>query len=64
MIRVTYMLYMGEHIGIFELQPLRMKEGDLPQKAQSLVLEWLEEHQQELLEMWRTQTIKKLPPLN
>ena len=32
----------GEHIGIFNLQSLEMIEGDLPSKAKSLVLEWLE----------------------
>ena len=40
-----------------------MIEGDLPNKARQLVLEWLEIHQQELLSMWQTQLLKKLPPL-
>ncbi|MCH5281272.1 MAG: DUF4160 domain-containing protein [Lachnospiraceae bacterium] len=53
----------GEHIGIFDLKTLKMTEGDLPTRAQELVLEWLNQNQMELLEMWDTQNIKKLPPL-
>jgi hypothetical protein len=53
----------GEYIGIFELSSLQMIEGDLPSKAQQLVSEWLQIHQQELLSMWKTQLLKKLPPL-
>ena len=53
----------GEHIGIFNLQSLEMIEGDLPPKAKSLVLEWLEKNQSELLKMWDSQKLIKLPPL-
>lgn len=53
----------GEHIGIFNLQSLEMIEGDLPSKAKSLVLEWLEKNQLELLKMWDSQKLIKLPPL-
>ena len=40
-----------------------MIEGDLPSKAKSLVLEWLEKNQSELLKMWDSQKLIKLPPL-
>ena len=40
-----------------------MTEGDLPRKAQALVREWITEHKQELLNMWATQKLTKLPPL-
>ena len=53
----------GEHIGIFNIETLKMTEGDLPAKAQELVTEWLKQNQKELLKMWETQTISKLPPL-
>ncbi|MCQ2507605.1 MAG: DUF4160 domain-containing protein [Dorea sp.] len=53
----------GEHIGIFNLQTMKMTEGDLPKKAQELVVEWMTEHQSELLDMWEQQTLRKLPPL-
>lgn len=57
-----HVLY-GEFNGIFEIQSKLMIEGDLPGKAQQLVLEWLSLHEDELLQMWNTQTIGKLPPL-
>ena len=53
----------GEHIGIFNLQTMEMTEGDLPKKAQELVREWMQQNQKELLEMWETQNLRKLPPL-
>lgn len=53
----------GEYMGIFDLELLKMTEGDLPKKAQELVQEWLETHQNELIQMWNEQSIKKLPPL-
>ena len=53
----------GEYVGIFDICTFQMTDGDLPQKAQSLVEEWLKKNQQELLTMWNTQEIKKLPPL-
>lgn len=37
--------------------------GDLPPKAQALVVEWLSLHSDELQEMWDRQVIEKLPPL-
>lgn len=40
-----------------------MTEGDLPGKAQQMVLEWLALHEDELLKMWRSKTIGKPPPL-
>lgn len=53
----------GEHIGIFNIETLKMTEEDLPTKAQEFVTEWLKQNQKELLKMWETQTISKLPPL-
>ena len=53
----------GEHIGIFDLRTMEMTEGDLPKKAQELVKEWLNQNQKDLLEMWDSQNLRKLPPL-
>ncbi len=53
----------GEHIGIFDLRTMEMTEGDLPKKAQELVKEWMRSNQKELLEMWDSQNLRKLPPL-
>lgn len=53
----------GEYIGIFDIRTLEMTDGDLPVKAQSLVVEWLNLYRNELQKMWDTQVINKLPPL-
>ena len=53
----------GEYVGIFDLRTLEMTEGDLPGKAQEIVKEWLEKNQNDLLEMWDSQKLRKLPPL-
>lgn len=53
----------GETIGIFDLKTMEMTIGDMPKRAQELVKEWLSMHQEELLQMWENQNIKKLPPL-
>lgn len=53
----------GEYMGEFNIQTLEMIRGDLPQKGQKLVTEWLSQHKDELQNMWDTQKITKLPPL-
>lgn len=53
----------GEYIGVFDLRTFDMTTGDLPRKAQELVVEWLKIHHKELEVMWNTQNIGKLPPL-
>ena len=53
----------NEFVGLFDIQTFEMTEGDLPLRAQQLVKEWMGEHKDELLNMWHTQQIVKLPPL-
>ena len=53
----------GEYVGIFDIKTFEMTDGDLPQRAQQMVKEWLMLHQSELQNMWKTQIIMKLPPL-
>ncbi len=53
----------GEYMGEFNIRTLEMIQGDLPAKAQTLVTEWLSQHQDELQAMWDEQDIRKLPPL-
>ena len=53
----------NEFVGIFDIHTYDMTEGDMPLRAQQLVKEWLAEHKEELLKMWQTQHIVKLPPL-
>jgi hypothetical protein len=49
-----------EKNGIFEIDTLKMIEGDLPQKAQKEIKNWAEQHQQALKEMWDSQEITKI----
>ena len=53
----------GEYMGIFEIESLEMTAGDLPKKAQELVKDWMLKNQEELIKMWDSQELKKLPPL-
>jgi len=53
----------GEYVGIINIKTHEMIDGDLPIKAQSLIKEWLQINEQKLQEMWNTQKIEKLPPL-
>ncbi len=53
----------GEFNGSFNIKTLEMEEGDLPKKAQNLIREWAEEYKDDILNMWNSKTLKKLPPL-
>ena len=53
----------GEYMGMFRIDTLEMTEGDLPQKAVSLVSEWAKMHQDELQTIWNSRVFRKLPPL-
>ena len=51
------------YVGIFDLKTLEMTEGDLPKRAQEMVRDWMKQNQNELLDMWNSQNLRKLPPL-
>ena len=53
----------GDCAGLVDLKTGEMLEGDLPSRACRLVKEWHEKHKAELLDMWKSQRIRKLPPL-
>lgn len=53
----------GDTAGIFDIESLKMLEGDLPSKAQSLVSEWASKHKDELLNIWNTQNFQAIEPL-
>ena len=53
----------GEYIGLIDIQTLEMLEGDLPNKALSMVREWAKPYQKDLLDIWTTQQFRTLPPL-
>ena len=52
-----------EYNGVFDIESLEMIEGDLPNRAQKLVIEWAKQYQSDLMAMWKTQEFKKLPGL-
>ena len=53
----------GENNAVFNIATLDMIEGDLPERARKLVVEWASLYQAELAEIWNTQQFHKLPPL-
>jgi len=60
--RIFTPLY-GEYVGLFNIDTLEMIEGDLPQRARKLVIEWAAINKDEMKKMWNTQEFHKLPPL-
>lgn len=54
----------GEYNALISIESLEIMEGDLPKRAQKLVIDWASLYQQDLLEMWESQEFRKLPPLN
>ena len=53
----------GEYNALFNIETVEMIEGDLPNRASKMVVEWATRYQTELLEIWQTQQFNKLPPL-
>ena len=53
----------GEYAGVIDVATGEMLEGDLPHRALGMVSEWVSLHRAELMEMWNTQNIRALPPL-
>ena len=53
----------NDFVGLFDINSFEMFEGDMPRRAQQLVKDWLTLHKEELINMWQTQKIVKLPPL-
>jgi hypothetical protein len=52
----------GESELVVAINPLRIVEGQAPQRVCDMVLEWAAQHQRELLEAWNRLT-KLEPPL-
>ena len=53
----------GEYVGLFNIDTLEMIEGDLPNRAKKLVIEWATINKDEMKKMWDAQEFYKLPPL-
>ena len=53
----------GEFNGVIAIATGEMLDGDLPNNALMLIRQWLSVHRDELLAMWESQKLGKLPPL-
>ena len=53
----------GEKESIFDLKTMMFTDNKFSPRAQKLVAEWAGLYRYQLLEMWFTKQIKKLPPL-
>lgn len=53
----------GEDTAEIEIRTGAVLDGALPPKALSMVRDWVEINQEDLLTMWETQEFKELSPL-
>lgn len=58
-IHATY----GDTKGAIEIKTGSVLDGNLSQATVKIVKMWLEEHQQELLDIWNSQEFKEVAPL-
>jgi hypothetical protein len=58
----VHVLY-GEYMGAINIKTQKLMEGDLPAKALAMAKEWTAKYKSKLLNIWETQKIQKLPPL-
>jgi hypothetical protein len=56
-------LFMANMSELFDLADLKMIEGDLPARAQRLVMSWARRYRHELTGMWMRQEYRHLPGL-
>lgn len=53
--------------GVFDIESLSLIGGNLPHRAVALVLEWAEQHRNELIENWelarKKKPLKRIKPL-
>jgi hypothetical protein len=60
MYRLTFMRNM-QNLKLFDIERLKLIEGELPSRALELVLDWAVLHRSELLENWELCQSKILP---
>ncbi len=53
----------GEYDAEIDIVSGRQIRGNLPSTAMNLVRKWISIHKGELIEMWRTQEFRQIPPL-
>lgn len=58
----------AEFESLIQISPISVLKGNLPPRALSLVIEWAQIHQKELLSDWEyaasNKKLQKIPPLN
>lgn len=54
----------GDYVGCFSMKDGEMFEGDMPQKVQQMIKEFILHYEERLMVMWETQEFELLPPLN
>jgi hypothetical protein len=72
---IVILMYANEHnpphlhvryndfAAVIDLRTLEVRDGKLPARVLGLVVEWVELHQSELLEIWDSKVFKKIDPL-
>ena len=53
----------NEDVAAIDFMTGDVLEGYLPGKALSMVWEWIELHKDTVMEIWKTQEFRKIPPL-
>jgi len=53
----------SKYEAVMNILDLSVIDGKIPKKCYQLVSEWVEIHQQELIEMWDTQNFHSIQPL-
>lgn len=53
----------NEFLAVVDLRTMNLLDGRLPARVRGLVEEWIELHQQELLEMWESKWFHAVEPL-
>ena len=53
----------NEDVAAIDFMTGKVLEGHLPNKALALVQEWIAQHRDTLMEIWKTQEFKAIPPL-
>lgn len=53
----------NDYKATYSLIDFKKLKGNLPAKAEKLVLEWMHLHIEELRDMWNSQSFKKIEPL-
>jgi hypothetical protein len=53
-------IYGGEE-AVYEIETLRLYAGSLQRRAHNMVLEWADQHRQELIDCWYVSRTGKIP---